>query len=328
MYLKGNGAKEIAMKLNERYPTLSRWSKNRILYILKNETYTGTFVWNKNSSVNDNNVVRVKDSHPAIIDKEDFFKVQKMIYSRRPKTTNPKVLKTENILNGLIYCSSCKKAFSSNSAKSGDFHYYLCSTKSKSGKSACNQKALNVDKFDSFIIKVIKDRIITEENVRKLIHLVRQELENLMEKYASDLIYIDHVLEDKKKRVDKLFDTIETSDLDISDITPRIKRLNGEIEKLEEEKARLEAKLSQREIPDLDDDELEPYIKDFTRTLNMGSLFEKKSFIRSFIKRIWIDYPTATIEYTVPINKGKGPDNGKKEVLALAKNGLPKETRT
>jgi len=25
----------------------------------------------------------------------------------------------------------------------------------------------------------------------------------------------------------------------------------------------------------------------------------------------------------VPINKGKGPDNGKKEVLALAKNGLP-----
>jgi hypothetical protein len=54
----------------------------------------------------------------------------------------------------------------------------------------------------------------------------------------------------------------------------------------------------------------------------MGSLFEKKSFIRSFIKRIWIDYPTATIEYAVPINKGNGPDNGKKEVLALAKNGL------
>ena len=59
----------------------------------------------------------------------------------------------------------------------------------------------------------------------------------------------------------------------------------------------------------------------------MGSIFEQKSFIRSFIKRIWIDYPTATIEYTVPINKGNSPDNGKKEVLALAKNGLPLETR-
>jgi len=209
-----------------------------------------------------------------------------MIYCRRPKITNPKVLKTENILNGLIYCASCKKSFSSNSAKSGDFHYCLCSTKSKSGKAQCSQKALNVDKFDSFNIKVIKDRIITEENVRKLVHLVRQELESLMEKYTSDLIYIDHALADMKKRVDKLFDTIETSDLDISDITFRIKRLNGEIEKLEEDRARLEAKLSRRDFPDFDDEELKPYIKDFTRILSMGSIFEQKSFIRSFIKRI------------------------------------------
>jgi len=322
MYIKGKGAKDIAMTLNKDCPTLSRWSKNRILYILRNETYTGTFVWNKNSSVNDDEIIRVKDSHPAIIGQEDFLKVQKMIYSRRPKITNPKVLRTENILNGLIYCGSCKKAFSSNSAKSGDFHYYLCSTKSKSGKAQCSQKSLNVEKFDSFIVRIIKERILTEENVRELIHLIKEEMESLKEKYTADLIYLDHTLADKKKRVDKLFDTIETSDLDISDITPRIKRLNGEIEKLEEDRARLEAKLSQRDFPDLDDEELKPYIKDFTRILSMGSLFEQKSFIRSFIKRIWIDYPTATIEYTVPINKGNGPDNGKKEVLALAKNRL------
>jgi len=29
MYLKGNGAKEIAMELNRQCPTLSRWSKTR-----------------------------------------------------------------------------------------------------------------------------------------------------------------------------------------------------------------------------------------------------------------------------------------------------------
>jgi hypothetical protein len=123
MYIKGKGTKDIAMKLNKECPTLSRWSKNRILYILRNETYTGTFVWDRNSSVNDNEVIRVKGSHPAIISEEDFAKVQKMIFSRRPKITNPKVLKTENMLNGLICCESCKKAFSSNSAKSGSFHY-------------------------------------------------------------------------------------------------------------------------------------------------------------------------------------------------------------
>ena len=73
---------------------------------------------------------------------------------------------------------------------------------------------------------------MTEENVRELIHLIKEEMESLKEKYTADLIYLDHALADKKKRFDKLFNTIETSDLDISDITPRIKRLNGEIEKL------------------------------------------------------------------------------------------------
>jgi len=96
-------------------------------------------------------------------------------------------------------------------------------------------------------------------------------MESLKEKYTADLIYLDHALVDKKKRVDKLFDTIETSDLDISDITPRIKRLNGEIEKLEEDRARLEAKLSRRDFPDLDDEELKPYIKDFLKYIDFKS---------------------------------------------------------
>jgi len=38
------------------------------------------------------------------------------------------------------------------------------------------------------------------------------------------------------------------------------------------------------------------------------------------IKKIWIDYPLATIEYTIPLNK---KDNLSTEVLVYAKSGSP-----
>jgi len=46
-----------------------------------------------------------------------------------------------------------------------------------------------------------------------------------------------------------------------------------------------------------------PYIEDLQSTIQHGSLSEHKSFVRSFMEKIWIDFPTATIEYTLPLNR-------------------------
>ena len=51
-----------------------------------------------------------------------------------------------------------------------------------------------------------------------------------------------------------------------------------------------------------------------------GAIVERKAFIRSLIKKITIDYPTATIEYTIPMDKDKKLD---KEVLVINSVGCP-----
>ncbi len=63
---QGEGAKEIAKYLNEYYPQSRPWSKNGILCILKNETYTGTFIWNRNAKDKDQ-VIRKENCHKPII---------------------------------------------------------------------------------------------------------------------------------------------------------------------------------------------------------------------------------------------------------------------
>ncbi len=93
------------------------------------------------------------------------------------------------------------------------------------------------------------------------------------------------------------------------------------ISRLENEKDNLEVTITQNELPELTEDDLGPYIGDLHNTLLLGSIAEQKAFIKSFIKKIFIDYPTAVIEYTLPLSNF---DNSKKEVLVFAHYGRAK----
>jgi hypothetical protein len=94
---------------------------------------------------------------------------------------------------------------------------------------------------------------------------------------------------------------------------------------LEERKELLELESSQDKIPKFSISELKNYIEDFHHILIEGSVAKRKAFISSFIEKIWIDYPTVTIEYTIPINKD---DNSNKEVLVFTNAGWGGRIRT
>ena len=94
---------------------------------------------------------------------------------------------------------------------------------------------------------------------------------------------------------------------------------------MQEKKNLLELENSQNKIPAFSTVEINNLIEDFSQILIEGSISKRKAFISSFIKRIWIDYPTVTIEYTIPINK---EDKSNKEVLIFTNTGWPSRIRT
>jgi len=199
--LNGEGAKDIAKILNSSYPSKRIWSRNTILNILHNERYTGSLIWNEK---NINEIIRVKDCHPKIVTYEEFNKVQALIHSRKPNITHPRVVSSRNLLNGLIYCSSCGKSFTSYSAKSGKFHYYICQTRLKSGTNACNQRPLNITKFDNFIINTIKEKIFTPENINYLIKLINEDILKFKKENQAKLKIIEKDVSNKKIRRKKI----------------------------------------------------------------------------------------------------------------------------
>lgn len=119
--------------------------------------------------------------------------------------------------------------------------------------------------------------------------------------YAVKIATLQSSIEEKRERRRKLYNTIETGTLNYSDVAPRIKELNDEVDLLTAEIQEIESQKTQQDPIMLSDEELRPYVLDLKETLMKGSIVERKSFMRTFIKEIRVDYPRLEVEYTIPL---------------------------
>lgn len=330
MYISGMGAKEIVNNFNKEGIKTNKgknWSKNVIYYILKNEVYTGTLVWNRQSknqykanSNNNNEVIRIENKYPALIGKKTFFDVQNLLKERSPKITSPRTISSKYLLSGLVFCGNCGSRMVGCAAKSSQHFYYACNNYCKKGKNICNAKLLNKNKLETFIINRIKANILTKKNLEELVKLTNKELIKNKTEYKNQLDVLDGQLTDPIKRRGKLYDALETGKLDIEYLAPRIKELKDQIDILKEKRLEIVENIRVAKIKTLNSGEVKEYASDLKNLLSNGTIIEQKSFIKSFIKRIEINLPKVIIDYTVPLIIKKA-EHLTKEVLPLELNG-------
>ncbi|MDD5258519.1 MAG: recombinase family protein [bacterium] len=325
--LEGVGIKEIAKALNQegfKRKSGQPWTNSSISYILNNPIYTGCLFWDegKHNPKAGKPVIKVPNTHPAIISEGDFNEARKQISSRSRKVIHPRALGSRYLLSGILRCKKCGSAMTACSAKSGKFHYYFCQTYLKKGREYCDQKLIPVNKIEPLIIQTINKRILTEENIRKLLLMLNAELRKFDVEYKTKLDLIDEGLEDKLKRRAKIFEGIETGAINLQDIAPRLKELNTEIAELEQHKQDILERHQNGDGLNISDEQLKPYTDDLIETLSKGAISERKSFIRSFVKRITVNYPQLELEYTFPLPiKGKDRTSTR-EVLSLSQFGV------
>lgn len=313
--LGGLGAKEIvkllaSQKIKKRDG--DNWNKPHIYYMLKNENYTGTYVWNRKGQG------RYENHHSQIIDTETFTKVQQILARRSPKQIHPREVSSNHLLLGLMFCECCNKKMKVVSGKSGKFKYYHCPNSLNMGKHVCKNKSYNTEKANDFIIKTIKERVLTEAHIVQLVDLIDQELKTLRVNYSETITSIESKLSDIEKRTRKLYESLETGKLGLDDIAPRLKELNANKNALLAEHEEINLKVGDGyQMPKLTIEDVKPYVDDLKNTLNKSLITEQKCFIRSFVKKITINHPNVEIEYTVPLNIPNKKEPLKKEVLSV-----------
>ena len=217
--LRGNGLKEICKALNGRGITNGgkRSYKGGLHYLLTNQAYTGTAVWGRTSKGEKaQDPVRVEGAWPALVSRGLFDEVQQAMRDRAPKVQRPARVGSKFLLSGLLkygVCGVCGRPYSGQGAKSGQFAYYICGTLFREGARTCSARYLNSPRVEDFVVEKIRERILTEETIVELVTMVAEEIDAMPGELAGRLEVIEAELSDVRKRLEKLYEALETSEL-------------------------------------------------------------------------------------------------------------------
>ena len=318
--LDSPGLKDLCRMLNGEGvpgPRGKPWQKTTVYKILTNEAYTGTLVWGKVSKDgNPPDPVRVEGAWEALVDVESFKKVQETMRERSFLKVHPRRSASSFLLSGLVKCGNCGRSLTGQDAKSGRFAYYVCGTLLKRGRGTCDTPYLNARRFEEMLVEKLKERVLTEENLRELVKLVNEELDSVSHEYRDRLKTVEKEVADVQRRLDRLYDALETGKLTLDDLYPRIQQLRHRQDQLQAARSDLEGYLDERR-ESLDGlSEVLKYVDDM-RALFEEGFAEKKAFIRTFVKEIVVEGGEAVVRYTLPMPPDAlvGRKNG--EVIAL-----------
>jgi len=313
MALKRMGCKQIATVLNREgflTSTGRRWGKTTVHKILTNEAYCGTLVFGGrpgHAAIHSGEPpVRVKNAWPALIDKDTFIKVQKIMADNAPKSVHPRVVPSFYLLSGILFCS-CGSAMVGRSAKSHRYYYYTCNRNFKQGREACNRKILPKDKIERLVIDQIKQKVLDKQCLEELTNLVNEDLYAEYAVLNEKIANIDNELYEVENRLGNLYDALETNKLALDDLAPRIKELRTKQDELNKARVVAEAEMMLQGYQQLDIDTIQSYAEDLWAILEESEVAQRKAFLRSFVKKIVIDKDSVKLYYNLPV-----PPQGRK----------------
>ena len=169
----------------------------------------------------------------ALVSKRKFRQVAALLRSRAHKSVHPRRAASPYLLSGLVRCETCGKAMTAAEAKSGKYTYYVCQSLMKRGSGACDAPRLNAKSFEKLIVHEIRENVLTESNIRDLVKLLDEEMDGVAREQRQRLQTIDEELEDVKKRLWRIWQAIETTDIEMADASERIREHRERKEKLE-----------------------------------------------------------------------------------------------
>ena len=303
MVLRGSTIMQVTKTLNTEGVATSmgsQWRITTVHRILENEAYTGTLVWGTNAK-DDAPPVRVENAFPAIVTVQEFQRVRRLLKSRSPKIVHPRRASSPYLLSGLAKCALCGKTLTAAEAKSGKYTYYVCQSILKKGSGACATPRINAKSLEETIILNIRENVLTEGNIHGLVRILDEEMDGVAREQRERLESIEAELEDVKRRLGRVWQALETTDLDMADAAERIKELRDRKERLEKSAEEARVVLSERRALLDRADIIAAFAADMSEFLRTSELTETRAFIRSFVKEIQIRPGNASIVYTIPM---------------------------
>ena len=189
------------------------WSIGQVKEILKDETYIGNSIHNKQTNISYKNKkkirkpkeewFRIENTHEPIISKDVLYHVQEQIASRRRKQKDG----TTKIFSGLIKCADCgwSLAYGENHQNKTPYGHYHCSNYGQ-GTGKCSMHYIRYDTLYTYVLLRVQywTKAVREDEEKLLESILKagdKERAAAMKKHTAELAKA----EKRKTEVDRLF---------------------------------------------------------------------------------------------------------------------------
>lgn len=259
--------------------------------LFRNPTYVGERCFNVHRrkrgrvvkySYDDPDVIRVPESHEAIISREIFDRAQEILTKRRPLPGQLKSRRHNYILSGVLFCPEHNCPMSAYG--SSTHHYYACNTRRKG--SDC--KLYKQDVLEAEVLAAIKKHVYSPKMIRLSLQQIRNQAKaetTQMQKDTEDIkasiLKVDRELENLYKAI---ADGMAAGTL-AGPVEERQKKKADLQRQLREVKQKAPTQLSKLEISD---DVIAAIRKEALGLLDAEDPHVKRMFISSLVDQIKI----------------------------------------
>ena len=312
----GVGYSEIITELNRLgYKTRNGnpFGKNSITEILRNEKYKGIYIFNRAVTQNhshkrnnhqskpDDEIIRIPGGMPVLVDDKTFERVAAILRSRSHIAPHQRA-KESYLLVGKIFCGLCGGSFNGNRKHSGRnktlLVTYRCAHHHNHGDMHCNNKEVNRNYIEDFILKKIGEIVFSEERIPALIDAYYAAHEELAGDGAKMLNRLYSGKNDLQRQIDNIVSVITQTG------SPSLLK---NLEELETDKQTLTIQIEQEEqsliANRLNEQEIIAAYRRAQELYRSGDLPQRKQLLNLYLNRVTV-YP----DY-VQIHINKVPTN-------------------
>ena len=218
------------------------WSTSRVICILDDERYTGTYIIGKREITevgghrvrmkDESQWIKIPDHHPAIISKELFAQVQ----AQRSRFKCPKKNVNTYPLRGKVFCGCCRHAMPRTAKKSATF---FCRYTGVDESATCHGLVIAEAELERLLYEILSKQAKIILNLDNLANVGQLDIQ-LAEQAEFD-IRIEEYMD--KKRV--LYERLVLNQISIEDYKTQKAAVDSELDRLRDIHTKLKTQITQ-----------------------------------------------------------------------------------
>lgn len=299
-YLEGFTYLDILKELNRLgYKTKkgTEFSKSGINKILSNEKYCGTYVFNqyvnknpdgkRNSTIkkSEDEIIRIEDGMPAIISKEDFEAVQKIMIQNKIARGTRKA-KVNYLLSGIIRCGECGYAMHGNKRPSGiDGVYISYRCGCRTSKHLCSNSEIRREPLEEYILSELETRLLSDEVIPEIVKYVNTKLIREEKQEEDRLQALQAKLEQTEKEIDNIVNAIMAG-MNSQALKDKINQLEVIKVNLEDEISIVSLEVKQDTVTKITEGQVREMIAEMKQYVMERNLPQCKQLIKDFVEEV------------------------------------------